>query len=467
MSLKQISDRLGKALTYALPSPFGLAVLLTLFVFLLALCFMKPAEISFLEHTQHLAQGWSDGLFKSSLLTFAFQMAFMLVLGHALALTKPFSQAISLLTKVFCKNTAWAAFGVTLLTVLMALFNWGLGLIFGAIFARKVGEYAVQRQIPLNYPLIGAAGYSGLMVWHGGFSGSSLSKVAEKGELQKMAFNLSEEQLALVPETLDYSATVFSSMNITASSLVIIILPLVMYYLGKKTSPDLNLKISAPENAKSILSVRGAEKLDISPWAGVFFGMLLLMVALFSAVNSPGGVLGWKYITPNWINLMLFGLALLLHRRFKSFLAGIDHGISGAAGILVQFPLYFGILGLLTSSGLAASISSFFVEISSAQTFPLFTFFSAGLVNILVPSGGGQWAIQGPIILQSALELNVPLNKSILALAYGDQLTNMLQPFWALPLLGITGLKAKQILPYTLILMLVGVVIYGVVLLSF
>ena len=112
-------------------------------------------------------------------------------------------------------------------------------------------------------------------------------------------------------------------------------------------------------------------------------------------------------------------------------------------------------------------ISDFFVSISNATTLPIFTFFSAGLVNVFVPSGGGQWVVQGPIVVESALKLGVPLNKAIMALAYGDQITNMLQPFWALPLLGITKLKAKEILPYTLILMLVGTLIYVLGLLIF
>jgi short-chain fatty acids transporter len=117
-------------------------------------------------------------------------------------------------------------------------------------------------------------------------------------------------------------------------------------------------------------------------------------------------------------------------------------------------------MGLMKSSGLVTDISGFFVEISNETTYPIFTFLSAGLVNIFVPSGGGQWAVQGPIIVQAASDLGISLPKSIMALAYGDQLTNMLQPFWALPLLGITGLKAKEILPYTLFLMLIGTVIY-------
>ena len=127
---------------------------------------------------------------------------------------------------------------------------------------------------------------------------------------------------------------------------------------------------------------------------------------------------------------------------------------------MIQFPLYFGIMGIMSNSGLVEQFSAFFVQHCTEVTFPIYTFFSAGIVNIFVPSGGGQWAVQGPIIVNAANELGVSLPKSIMALAYGDQLTNMLQPFWALPLLGITGLKAKQILPYTLFLMLIGMVIF-------
>ena len=128
--------------------------------------------------------------------------------------------------------------------------------------------------------------------------------------------------------------------------------------------------------------------------------------------------------------------------------------------VLYAFEDFVGIMGIMTATGMVGQIADFFASIATKTTMPVVTFFSAGLVNIFVPSGGGQWAIQGPIVLEAALKLNVPIPKAIMALAYGDQITNMLQPFWALPLLGITKLKAKEILPYTLILMLVGSVIY-------
>jgi short-chain fatty acids transporter len=158
---------------------------------------------------------------------------------------------------------------------------------------------------------------------------------------------------------------------------------------------------------------------------------------------------------------------LLLHGNFYRFLKAIEQAIGGVSGILIQFPLYFGIMGIMNNSGMVQDFSQFFVSISSEFSFPIFTFISAGIVNIFVPSGGGQWVVQGPIILQAADALGVALPKSILALAYGDQLTNMLQPFWALPLLGITGLKAKDILPFTLILFLIGGILYLSVLMLF
>ena len=161
-------------------------------------------------------------------------------------------------------------------------------------------------------------------------------------------------------------------------------------------------------------------------------------------------------LSPNMLNLFMLALGIILHGNIFRFQNAVSHAIGGAAGILIQFPLYFGIMGVMAGSGLIAAISDFFVSISTDQTYPLFTFISAGLVNIFIPSGGGQWAVQGPIIMQAAQQLNVPLSKALMALAYGDQLTNMMQPFWALPLLGITRLKASEILPYSLLFMVAG-----------
>jgi short-chain fatty acids transporter len=453
------TDKYTKAFKYLLPTPFTIAIVLTILTFFIALFITQPATQSTGSYSIKLLKYWEEGVWDSGLMVFAMQMMLILVLGHILALSKPVNYIINLAVKK-CNNTAKAAALVTLLTVLVGLFNWGLGLIFGAIFARKVAEHATSQNLKLNYPIIGAAGYSGLMVWHGGLSGSSLAKVAEPGHLKTMMTGiLPENQLALLPHQISYWETVGSSMNIFIMVLLVLILPITMYWLGKRSKAE-TINITN-NNTTEILTFykEGAEKLDYSRGFSLFFGAAILFYIIYKVVIDYQFDL-LKFFNPNNINLLLFTLALLFHKNIIQFLKALDQAISGASGILIQFPLYFGIMGIMKSSGLVNEIADFFVSISSETTYPIYTFLSAGLVNIFVPSGGGQWAVQGPIIVQSAIDLDISLPKSIMALAYGDQLTNMLQPFWALPLLGITGLKAKEILPYTLFLMIIGFIIY-------
>lgn len=377
----------------------------------------------------------------------------MLVLGHVLALSKPVNQFISKVVK-HLNNSAKAAAWVTFLTMMVGLFNWGLGLIFGAIMARKVAEEALRHNWKINYPLIAAAGYSALMVWHGGFSGSSLTKVAESGHLATLI--PADQSLWSLPDSIPYTLTVFSTLNITTSLMLLTIVPAAMYWMGKNApSTPIELRSNFKEDQVEIIG--GAERLDHSQVLGLSIGGIILGYSLYKMFWITGF---GSFFTPNNINLFLLGLGITFHLNLNHFLKAVDSAISGAAGILIQFPLYFGIMGIMKDSQLITQFSEFIAATASPSSFTYFTFFSAGIVNILVPSGGGQWAIQGPLLIQSAQEIGAPLAKNILAFAYGDQLTNMLQPFWALPLLGITGLKAKQILPYSLFLFAIGLPIF-------
>ncbi|MDB4292066.1 TIGR00366 family protein [Maribacter sp.] len=437
-----------------LPSPFTIAVLLTLVTMVLALVFTDNTSDK--NHVVAILSYWEEGIWSNGLLVFGYQMMLILVLGHVLVLSKPIELLIMRLVR-FVSNSANAALLVALSTMLVAFFNWGLGLIFGAILARKVGEYAQQHNIAINYPLIGAAGYTGLMVWHGGISGSAPLKVAESGHLAGLMQNvLTPEELASLPDVISTANTVFGSSNLLTFGAILLVISLLAYRLGKKAKPTaLHLNTYSFETDDTE-KIEGAEKLDHSRLLAFGFGIVIL--AAFAVQYSP--MLAELNITPNMLNFFMLGMALLMHGSFKRFLNAVEAAIGDTSGILIQFPLYFGIMGIMGSSGMINGISDFFVSISTTTTMPIFTFFSAGLVNIFVPSGGGQWAVQGPLVLKSALQLNVPLSKAVMALAYGDQITNMLQPFWALPLLGITKLKAKEILPYTLIFMVAGGVIY-------
>ena len=447
-----------KGIRFLLPSPFSIALLLTFFTIFLALIWPSHSlseNQNWLDKFVNILNSWNNGLWNVKGLAFAIQMMLMLLLGHVLALSSPVNAAINQLIP-FCSNNARSAFIITFFTLIVSWFNWGLGLVFGAIFCKKIMDYAAKSSIGINHGLIGACGYSGLMIWHGGISGSSLLKISERGHLTDLA---PESVKSNVPELIDFSKTVFSNMNIVVTCSLLVALPITMYVLGKKTKvvvPNVK-KLTEKEHQKS--SLVGFEKFDHSKFVGLVVGFFILLFCGYLAISHPY-TSSFQFINPNYLNITLIGLALVFHGKIYAFLKAIEKAIGGTAGILIQFPLYFGIMGIVSETGIISDLAAYFQSISTNYTYPIFTFISAGMVNFFVPSGGGQWYIQGPLIIQSAVEMGVPLNKSIMAMAYGDQLTNMMQPFWALPLLGITGLKAKDIIPYTLIMMVVGFVIF-------
>ncbi len=431
-----------------LPSPFSIAVLLTYLTVILAL-WLTPSSNSGDLHVLEISGYWAKGFWE--LLGFSMQMMLILVLGYVLALTDPVKRLIDRMVNVASSMTK-AAFLVTLFTLIFSFINWGLGLIFGAVFARKIGEAASRKKIPVNYPLIGAAGYSGLMVWHGGLSGSAPLKVAENGHFLM-------DKTGVIP----LSETIFSPMNISITLALLVILPILMWWISRKTAVKMINLESPKSQIEHLVKITGAEKLDHSRLFSLILGFTFLVTSVYVAIRAGST----RFINLNYINFCLFTLSILLSKNIAEFLKFVKESIGAASGILIQFPLYAGIMGIMKYSGLFLVFTDFFVHISTSGSFPVFTLFSAGLVNFFVPSGGGQWAVQGPVIVEAAKQIGVSIPKIVMALAYGDQWTNMLQPFWALPLLGITGLKAKEIVPYTFVLFLAGGFIFVLGLLLF
>lgn len=460
-----LTQSIEKLFQKVIPSPFAIAVILTVFTMLSAvfLTNTKEDELYALEVISY----WEKGLWNNNLLVFAYQMILILVLGHVLVLSQPFNRLISRLTNSI-KSAEAAILLVSTATLIMAFFNWGLGLIFGAIFARKIGDHCSNQNIPINYPLVGAAGYVGLMIWHGGISGSAPIKVSENDHLKSLIRGVTNDNIInKIPENIGFDLTVFSVSNLITYGILLVVIPSAFWILQQRKSQQIfniyPVFESIDDHNNNEIVSEETLKIDRSKIISTLFGGLVLIGFIY---NYWSQILILQ-ITPNALNLLMLGLGLLFHNNFATFLEALKQAVKGSSGILIQFPLYFGIMGIMKDSGLILLISDAFIAISNETTLPIFTFISAGLVNIFVPSGGGQWAIQGPIILEAAIQLNVPLEKVIMALAYGDQVTNMLQPFWALPLLAITGLKAKQILPYSLIMMGIGSVIFILSLLIF
>ncbi|RUA34422.1 MAG: short-chain fatty acid transporter [Bacteroidetes bacterium] len=425
-----------------LPSPFVIAILLSGITFLLALIFTEQ-EGSIFKQSQSILGYWQTGFWE--LLAFTMQMVLILLLGHTLALTPFFSKIIHKIASI-PKNTAQAGFLISFFTIIMSFLNWGLCLVFGAILSRRIGENFTAQNKAFNYGILGAAGYSGMMVWHGGLSASAPLKVAE-------AKHFLVDKIGVI----SISETLFSTMNIVISIVLLIAVPSLFYILGKyfKSNSDYQSILTQKEEKVEEIQPNDSEN---KTWIAYALGGVMLLSAILFAVDK------WQsnqaFMDLNFVNFLFLTFGILLHGSLAKFMAAVNSGIQGVSGIVIQFPLYSGIMGIMKYSGLVILISDFFVSISTATSFPILTFFSAGLVNFFVPSGGGQWAVQGPIVVEAAQALNIPIPKIVMALSYGDQITNMLQPFWALPLLGITQLKAKDILPYSLFALLLGSLIF-------
>jgi short-chain fatty acids transporter len=452
--MKAIFNKIHDLMRAFLPSPFTLAIILTMVTFILAWCVYQPQNEAVTQKALDILTFWQNGLWDPPLLVFAVQMMLMLVLGHTLALSYPVNRLIEKITQ-HANGTTRAALLVLISTCIVGFFNWGLGLIFGAVLARKVGEHAANNFQDLNYPLIGAVRTIDLARWY-----LSLAKVAEPGHLKDLVASPSSQVYSQLPNNIPYDQTVFSAFNLTTNILLLTFLVIGIYFLSKwQPGSDKKPRVAKKAGSRSMVPIVGAEKLDHTRWTSGIMASIILFMGFYLALSSPN-TLSFGFINPNYINFCLLGFSLLFHGTVSNFLKAIDDAIRGASGILIQFPLYFGVMGLMKEAGIIQVLAQFFVDHANSATYPIYTFISAAIVNVFVPSGGGQWMVQGPIIIEASLKLGVPLERSILALAYGDELTNMMQPFWALPLLGITGLQAREILPYTLYMMFIAAVVF-------
>lgn len=431
------------------PNPFTIAIALSILSFLLAFFLTQEAELR-ISYAADLADYWYAGLFKSSLLEFTVHMMLILVLGHILALSKPIKRLIAYLLQ-YCTNTRTSLIFVSLFSLLLSFFNWGFGLVFSAVFVREIGSKFQRENKKINYPILAAAAYAGMMVWHGGLSGSASLSVAS-------STHSFVEQIGVI----SVQETLFSSMNIFNSILILIALPIFLVYvsskLGIEAIPKLNL---SGNNIKSEDLPSPIESFESKAFLGRSLGLAFLAYFILLAYRKiDTGASFLEILNLQSINLLFLGLALFFHGSFKSFLSAVEEAIGDVSGILIQFPLYFGIMGIIQSSGMALIIADGFSQISTAATLPIYTFLSAALLNIFIPSGGGQWQVQAPIIIESAKASSNALPKLIMAMSYGDQLSNMLQAFWALPLLSICQLKAKDILPYCLFIFALGFICF-------
>ncbi|WP_152657756.1 short-chain fatty acid transporter [Oceanobacillus sp. CFH 90083] len=413
-----------------LPDAFLFAIILTIFVYLLGVFFTNSGPMEMIAY-------WGDGFW--DLLAFGMQMSLVVVTGYILASTPVVKRFLAKISRL-AKTPGQAVMLVTFVALIACLINYGFGLVVGALFAVHVAK-----RIPtVDYRILIASAYSGMVIWHGGFSGSVPLLIATPGHFL-------EDAIGLIPVT----ETLFSSFNVFIVITLLITLPLFNRYLLKGADPlsKINPSLWKDESeekteAEAHQPVTPAERVENSQVLSLLIGVMGLVFIGYHFVTN-----GFD-LNINIVNFIFLFLGIILHRTPKRFLETVGNGVKNAGGIIVQFPFYAGIMGMMVASGLSDQISLWFVSFSTEYTLPIFTFLSAGLVNVFVPSGGGQWAVQGPIMIQAALEIGADTAKTAMAVAWGDAWTNMIQPFWALPVLAIAGLKIRDIMGFCVMILL-------------
>jgi short-chain fatty acids transporter len=438
------------------PDPFVFAIALTFVVYLMALGLTDAGPVDALA-------AWGTGL--AGLLEFITQIALVLITAHSLAHTDPAQRALKRLGAI-PSSPAMAYAAVAVIAGLASLFSWGFGLVAGAIVARQVAIEARTRGLALHYPLLVASAYAGFVVWHMGYSSSAALFVATPGHAL-------EEQ---VGGTIPVTSTIFTWWNIATALITVAVVAVVCAAMRPKGDDEI---IELPADAfaddeegpspggagggtavvtETEVTTTGrtlAQRLDGSRAISLALGAAVAayLVYWFSTegLNLTLDIVNWSFLA----------LGLLLARSPLHYVELVTDAATTVGQIILQYPLYAGIMGLMIDTGLVSVIAGWFTAISSAGTLGFFAFLSGGIVNFFIPSGGGQWAVQGPIFIEAANNLGTDPSRIVMGVAYGDQWTNMVQPFWTIPLLAIAGLHMRQIMGYTFVILIVTFFLFG------
>ena len=417
--LKKSTDFFNSLSEKYLPDAFIFALILTFIVFALGMA-TTPAS------TFDLIGYWGNGL--DDLFQFAMEMTLILVTGFTLAKSRFFSWLLDKFA-LLARNSSQAIILATFISCLACWLNWGFGLIIAGLFSVELAK----RVRGVNFGLLVASSYSGFLVWHGGLSGSIPLKLTAPSQ------NIAQ---IIMKSNIGLEQTIFSSFNLSLVVLHIIVLLTLNFLLERQDASAKTYNFHFKEDKPFKAEVKTpAQKVENARWPSLLISFMGFFYLGLKLSQGSG-------INLNFLILFFLFSGVLLHPTPRHYLHYFSDSVKDSSGIILQFPLYAGIMGMMRDSGMAAQLSEFFITVSTKETFLIFTYWSAGIVNFFVPSGGGQWALQAPFILPAAKELGVSIPRAAMAIAWGDAWTNMVQPFWALPLLSVARLPLKAIMGY-------------------
>jgi len=424
---------------HLMPDPYVFAVLLTFIGALLAWWLAPNATPS------SIVSAWYAGIF--NLFTFAFQMVIMLVAGYALATAPLVHRGLTSLASL--ATTQASAISLTIIVSLIASWlNWGLGLVTAALLAREIAK-----RVRIDFGWLVAAAYSGFVISTEGLSGSIALSQATHGS----ALNIVEK---VTGHSLPLSETVFTRFNLIPIAVLFVVLPIIFRYLGPAddaslpTDPD---RLFAEDKKKPITELPDTfgSMLDHA-WILNILLFLFGSAAIFLELRRTHAS-----VDLNLVIIVLLMLGLLLHWRPVAYIGAVKEAARITGPLILQYPLYGGLMGIITTTGLAAVISKVFIKYSTAHTLPFFTYLTSLVITLFVPSGGGHWAVQGPFAIPAAQNLHASLAGTTMSVAMGESVANMLQPFFALPILAIAGIKMRRMMGFMVVTFLISLIVFG------
>ncbi|MGQ9368907.1 short-chain fatty acid transporter [Azospirillum sp. A39] len=414
-----------------LPDPFTIAWLITLIVCVMALTITRTEPIKIVTY-------WGQNFF--GILAFAMQMTLVVVTGYALAVSKivhNFLKALVRIPKTPVQTVLFVAF------ISMALYyvNWGLGLIAGALLAKEAGK----QHSDIDFRLLVTAAFSGIIITHGGLSASVPLLISTKGHFL-------EKDIGLVP----LSQTIFGTQSLAITAALILIIPFACTLLFPKKENMVLVDPAAfeeekdePELPQGVTTL--ADRFDRSVLLKYSLG---LMGGAYLAIQFWNGVFN--------LNILIFLfliLGIFSHGSLVSYSKALTKGALSCGGIILQFPFYAGIMGIMEGSGLVLVISDWLLQLATPSTFEIYCYLSSLIISIFVPSAGGHWVVQAPFMLPAAAKLGVEPWRVAMGVAWGESIWNIVCPFWALPVLAIAKVGLRDLIGFSVILFLIGNVV--------
>ncbi|MBI4466190.1 MAG: short-chain fatty acid transporter [Acidobacteria bacterium] len=427
-----------------MPDPFLFCVLLTLLCYLLGFGLTPTGPLELMTH-------WYGGLWE--ILPFAMQMVLILLTGYALASSAPVRRLLIGMASV-PRSQGGAIVLLTVAALLASLLHWGFALVASALLAKEMG-----RRVPgCDFGFLVAGAYSGFVLWASGMSSSIALLSATPGSPMNVIAHYTPAAVTPIRETL------FAPYNLALVGATLVLVPLMFRWMMPR-GPQIRSvapALLAEANNSGGVAVPVAPSTPAA-WLEqsriVSFALVLLGASTLVRHFARGGRLDL-----NVMILLFFVLGLALHQQPIRYVRAFNEAARVAGPLALQYPLYGGIMGMMEDSGLAGVIASWFVSFSSPLTFPFYSFLSSILITLFIPSGGGHWVVQGPFMIPAAVRLGVPPSVTAMAVAFGEQTGNMVQPFWALPILAIANLSIRDIMGYCVMTFLLSTVLSTLVL---